>query len=209
MRDPDARNQSDFIIINNDHYDEARVQDKGMVFEYQVKVRDPKQANEVASAIDRMFMNSSYPTQTEPTREMAQQNMRSIGDVSLVTRAVIAAVLFSLLFSIGALLMQSVRERTGELAVLKAVGYSDRAVMALLMAEAALLCLVFAAAGLAASWGLFWIAERINFWPQHIQLTVPVLILGTGLALMLAAVSALLPAWKGLRLPVARAMAEN
>lgn len=209
MRDPDARNQSDFIIINNDYYDEARVQDKGMVFEYQVKVRDPKQANEVASAIDRMFMNSSYPTQTEPTREMAQQNMRSIGDVSLVTRAVIAAVLFSLLFSIGALLMQSVRERTGELAVLKAVGYSDRAVMALLMAEAALLCLVFAAAGLAASWGLFWIAERINFWPQHIQLTVPVLILGTGLALMLAAVSALLPAWKGLRLPVARAMAEN
>jgi putative ABC transport system permease protein len=209
MRDPAARNQSTFIVINNDYYNEARVKDKGMVFEYDIKVRDPKQADEVASAIDQMFMNSSYPTQTEPTREMAQQSMRSIGDVNLVIRAVIAAVLFSLLFSVGALLTQSVRERTGELAVLKTVGYSDRAVMALLMTEAALLCLVSAALGLAVSWILFWIAERTNFWSQHIQLTVPVVALGAGLALLLAVVSALLPAWRGLRLPIARAMAGN
>lgn len=207
MKDADARSHSTFILINNDYYDEARAMDRGMVEQYMVRVRDPKQANAVAAAIDRMFTNSRYETRTEPLREMAQQGMRSIGDLNLVIRAIIGAVLFSLLFSIGALLMQSVRERTGELAVLKAVGYSDRAVMMLLVTEAILLCLVSAALGLAVSWGLFWLAERINFWPHYIQLTAPVVALGAALALLLALVSALLPAWQGLRLPVARAMA--
>jgi putative ABC transport system permease protein len=207
MKDADARSHSTFMVINNDYYDEARAQGRGMVAQYMVRVRDPKEANAVAAAIDRLFENSSYETRTEPLREMAQQGMRSIGDLNLVVRGIIGAVLFSLLFSIGALLMQSVRERAGELAVLKAVGYSDRAVMTLLVTEAILLCLSSAALGLAASSGLFWLAERTNFWPQYIQLTAPVVALGAALALLLALASALLPAWRGLRLPVARAMA--
>lgn len=207
MKDSDARSHSTFMVINNDYFDEARAQNKGMVAQYMVRVRDPEQANAVGAAIDRLFTNSSYETRTEPLRQMAQQGMRSIGDLNLVVRGIIGAVLFSLLFSIGALLMQAVRERTGELAVLKAVGYSDHAVMALLVTEAALLCLFSAALGLAVSSGLFWLAERTNFWPQYIQLTAPVVAMGAALALLLAVASALLPAWRGLRLPVARAMA--
>lgn len=207
MKDADARSHSTFIVINNDYYDEARALDRGMVSQYLVRANDPGQADEVAAAIDRKFDNSTYETRTEPMREMAQQSMSSIGDINLVIRAIVGAVLFSLLFSIGALLMQSVRERSGELAVLKAIGFSDRTVMSLLVAEATLLCLVSAAMGLALAWILFRIAERIDFWPLHIQLSAPVLARGAGLAIVLAAASALLPARRGLRLPVARAMA--
>ncbi|HXS21501.1 MAG TPA: ABC transporter permease [Steroidobacteraceae bacterium] len=207
MKDADARSHSTFIVINNDYYDDARALDRGMVSQYLLRVNDPKQADEVAAAIDRKFDNSTYETRTEPMREMAQQSMSSIGDINLVIRAIVGAVLFSLLFSIGALLMQSVRERSGELAVLKAIGFSDRTVMSLLVTEATLLCLVSAALGLALAWTLFWIAERMNFWPLHIQLSAPVLARGAALALLLAAASALLPALRGLRLPVARAMA--
>ena len=207
MKDADARSHSTFIVINNDYYDEARALDRGMVSQYLLRVNDPGQADEVAAAIDRRFDNSTYETRTEPLREMAQQSMSSIGDINLVIRAIVGAVLFSLLFSIGALLMQSVRERSGELAVLKAIGFSDRTVMSLLVAEATLLCLVSAGLGLALAWILFWIAERIDFWPLHIQLSAPVLARGAGLAAVLAAASALLPARRGLRLPVARAMA--
>lgn len=207
MKDADARSHSTFIVINNDYYDEARALDRGMVSQYLLRVNDPGQADEVAAAIDRRFDNSTYETRTEPMREMAQQSMSSIGDINLVIRAIVGAVLFSLLFSIGALLMQSVRERSGELAVLKAIGFSDRTVMSLLVAEATLLCLVSAGLGLALAWILFWIAERIDFWPLHIQLSAPVLARGAGLAAVLAAASALLPARRGLRLSVARAMA--
>jgi len=207
MKETHTLGSSNSVVINNDYYDEARAQDRGMVTQYVLRVADPRQANQVAGAIDRMFDNSTYETRTEPVREMAQQSMRSIGDIDLVIRAIVGAVLFSLLFSIGALLMQSVRERSGELAVLKAVGYSDRTVMALLVTEAALLCLVSAALGLTLASVLFWVAEQVHFWPMYIQLTAPVVAVGAGLALLLAALSAVLPAWRGLRLPVARAMA--
>jgi putative ABC transport system permease protein len=207
MKKRTARTQSSFIVINNAYYDEARATDRGMVGQYMLRVDDPKHAQAVAAAIDRLFANSSYETRTEPVREMAQQSVRSIGDLGLVVHAIVGAVLFSLLFSIGALLMQSVRERSGELAVLKAIGYSDRAVMTLLVVEAAALCLVSAAAGLGLAAALFWLAARVDFWPLYIQLSLPVLSFGAGLALLLAAVSALLPAWRGLRLPVAQAMA--
>jgi putative ABC transport system permease protein len=201
------RNHSTFIVINNDYYDEARAADRGMVGQYMLRVDDPRHAGAVAAAIDRKFTNSSYETRTEPLREMAQQRMRSIGDLGLVIHAIIGAVLFSLLFSIAALLMQSVRERTGELAVLKAIGYSNRAVMTLLVAEALALCLAAAACGLGLASGLFWLAVRFNFWSADVRMPMPVLSLGAGLALLLAIVSALLPAWRGRRVPVARAMA--
>ena len=209
MKDTSTRNQASFIVINNDYYDEARASDRGMIDQYLLRVNDPGQAGEVATAIDRLFGNSTYETRTDPARQMAQQSMRSIGDVDLVIRAIMGAVLFSLIFSIGALLMQSVRERNGELAVLKAIGYSDRTVMAMLVAEAGLLCLVSAALGLALASALFRIAELINFWSQDIQLTTPVVTLGAALALLLALASAVLPSWRGLRLAAARAMAAG
>jgi ABC-type antimicrobial peptide transport system permease subunit len=86
---------------------------------------DPKQAAARADAIDALFANSSDETRTQSKREMAQSQFQAIGDVDFIVRSISAAVLFSLLFSISALLMQGVRERTTELAVLKAVGFES------------------------------------------------------------------------------------
>jgi putative ABC transport system permease protein len=207
MKDPEAREHSTFIVINYDYFNEARATEKSMIQQYMVRVTDPKRAGAVADAIDRLFANSAYETRTESVREMAQQQMRSIGDLDFVIHAIVGAVLFSLLFSIGALLMQTVRERTPELAVLKTVGFTDGAVVAILVVEASLLCVVSACLGLGLAALLFWIAERINFWPNYVQVPATVLAAGAGLALLLAAASAALPAWRGQRLQVAEALA--
>jgi putative ABC transport system permease protein len=207
MKDPEAREHSTFIVINYDYFNEARASDKNMIQQYMVRVTDPKRAAAVADAIDRLFANSAYETRTESVREMAQQQMRSIGDLDFVIHAIVGAVLFSLLFSIGALLMQTVRERTPELAVLKTVGFTDGAVVSLLITEASLLCVVSASLGLGLAALLFWIAERINFWPNYVQIPATVLAAGAGFALLLAAASAALPAWRGLRLQVTEALA--
>jgi putative ABC transport system permease protein len=207
MKDPEAREHSTFIVVNYDYVNEARASDKSMIQQYMVRVTDPRRAGAVADAIDRLFANSAYETRTESAREMAQQQMRSIGDLDFVIHTIVGAVLFSLLFSIGALLMQTVRERTPELAVLKTVGFTDGAVVAILIVEASLLCIVSACLGLGLAALLFWIAERINFWPNYVQVPASVLAAGVGLALLLAAASAALPAWRGQRLQVAAALA--
>ena len=91
-------------------------------------ISDPKRAAEMSDTIDRMFANSPNETQTASFRENAQQQMRSIGDLNFLIRAIVSAVLVALLFSITTMMMQTIRERTPELAVLKTLGFSDRAV---------------------------------------------------------------------------------
>jgi putative ABC transport system permease protein len=59
--------------------------------------------------------------------------MQSIGDMNFLVRAVVAAVLVALLFATATMMIQSVRERSLELAVLKAVGFTDRTVFLLVL----------------------------------------------------------------------------
>jgi putative ABC transport system permease protein len=206
-KDPAARNDSTMILINFSYYDEARARDNGMVQQYMVRVADPKRAAAVADAIDNQFSNSAYETRTESWREIAQAQFRSLGDLDFTVHAITAAVLFSLFFSIGASLMQNVRERTPELAVLKTVGFTDGAVVALLVAEATLLCLVSAALGLGLARLLYWSAHRLNLMGGKLDIPASVLAAGAALAVFLALISAMLPAWRAMRLQVVEALA--
>ena len=70
--------------------------------------------------------------------------------------SIIGAVLFALLFVTGNTMMQSIRERVPELAVLKTYGLQQRWPSTLLVfAESALLCVTAAAVGLAVAAALF------------------------------------------------------
>src|SRR5258708_23493701 len=75
--------------------------------------------------------------------------MQSIGDMNFLIRAIVAAALVALLIATATMMIQSVRERSLELAVLKAVGFTDRAEFLLLLGEALVVCVAAAAFGLA------------------------------------------------------------
>jgi putative ABC transport system permease protein len=207
--DPARRDQGTIIVINYSYFDEVRAYNKGMVQQYMLRVADPKQAAVVADTIDDLFANSPNETRTESLREIAQSQFRSLGNLDFTVRAITGAVLFSLLFSVGATMMQAVRERTPELAVLKTLGFTDAAVVALLVAEATLLCVVSAVLGLELATLLLWVATKVNILGGHITIPLRVLATGAGLALTLAFMSALLPAWYGKRLQVAEALADR
>lgn len=196
---------SEFMIINFAYFDEARQGQNGAVQMYYLKVDDPKQALAVTQAVDNRFINSSNETRTESIREMVQSQMQSIGDMNYVVRAIVGAVMFALLFSTGAMMMQSTHERTPELAVLKTLGFTDRKVFYLILIEAVILCVASAALGLALAARLIPLAKRF----VQIDLVMPqsVMLAGAIMAIALALISAALPAWRGLRLQVAEALA--
>jgi putative ABC transport system permease protein len=111
-----------------------------------------------------------------------------------------------LLFATGALMMQSIRERTPELAVLKTVGFSDRSVMLLILGETLVLCLAGAAIGLLLGTRLLPAArEEIG------TVTVPPSVFVTGLAfaVVLALAGGAMAGWRGLRLRVVDALANR
>ncbi len=196
--------ESGLIVINYAYLDEARAQNKGTVRNFYAIISDPKRAAEMSDTIDRMFANSSNETKTGSFRENAQQQMRSIGDLNFLIRAIISAVLVALLFSITTMMMQTIRERTPELAVLKTLGFNDRTVFLMVVGEGLLICLAAAAIGLALALGVFPYAGK--FIPG---LSMPSIVIAFGLigAVFVALVSAAVPAARAARLPVVDALA--
>jgi putative ABC transport system permease protein len=192
------------LLANYDYLDEGRVSQKGTSTVFLVRVKDPEKASEIGMAIDRGFANSPYETKTASERQLAQDSVRQIGDVGLVVRLIMGAVFFALLFSVGAVMMQSVRERTPELAVLKTVGFSDNSILVLIVAESLLLCVVAAGIGLGLATALAPAIQRLAGFDIH---PGPAALIGLLLAVVLAIVTGLPPAVRGMRLQVVDALA--
>ncbi|MEO7208201.1 MAG: FtsX-like permease family protein [Steroidobacteraceae bacterium] len=204
--DSDIGGGLDTILINLGYLDEARALGKDTVQHFNVAISDPKQTATVADEIDRRFANSSQETKTESLLELAQSQAQSIGDMNFLIRAVVAAVLVALLFATASMMMQSIRERRLELAVLKAVGFTDRAVFLLILGEALLVCIAAAAFGLVLATLLLPLAARFV-----LGLSMPKIVVAIGLALAIgiALISAAVPAALAARLKVATALVNG
>jgi putative ABC transport system permease protein len=202
--DADLGGANDTILINYSYFDEARLSGKGTVKHFNVSASDPKLAVTVADEIDRRFANSSSETRTESLRELAQSQLQSIGDLNFLIRAVVSAVLVALLFATATMTMQSIRERTPELAVLKTLGFTDGSVFIFVLAEAMVIFVAAGACGLALALLVFPFASK--FVPG---LSMPAVVVGVGLACaaLVAVISAAVPAVVAARLKIATALA--
>jgi len=118
-----------------DYLDERRDILKGTVGWYMVKVADPDHAPQVAKTIEERFENSPFESTAETEKSFAAGFTKQIGNVKAIMLSIGSIVFFTLLLVTGSTMAMSVRERTGELAVLKTIGFSDNAVMVLVLAE--------------------------------------------------------------------------
>jgi putative ABC transport system permease protein len=199
------RGEASFVFANYYYIDDARALDKGTVSHFLAVAADPKQAAAVSEAIDLAFANSANPTATASFRERSQQTMQSLGDLNFAIRSILGALLVALVFSTATMMMQTVRERTPELAVLKALGFGNQLVLLLIAAESLLVCIAASLAGLALSWIAFPLAAK--YMPG---LSMPAVVVAFGLlgAVLVALISVSAPGLRAARLNVVDALAE-
>ncbi len=197
--------QGGYIVANYNYLDEARAINKGTVRNFYAVAADPKQAGAVIEAIDAAFANSPVETRTASFKDNAQQQMRQIGDLNFAIRSILSAVLVALLFSTSTMMMQTIRERTPELAVLKSLGFTDRAVFLMVLAEALVTYVAAALDGSGARDGACfptprnsWRVSACRWWS---------LSSGVIAAVFVALISAAVPAVRAARLQVADALA--
>jgi putative ABC transport system permease protein len=205
-KDSDVGTGSNVLLINYAYYDEARLAGKGTVSHFNVAISDPRLAASVADDIDRRFANSSNSTRTESLRELAQSQMQSIGDLNFLIRAVVSAALVALLFSTATMMTQSIRERTPELAVLKTLGFTDRAMFLFILTEAMAVFIAAAACGLSLALLVFPLAAK--FIPG-LSMPLAVALVGLAYAVLAAAISASVPAARAARLNIVAALASR
>jgi putative ABC transport system permease protein len=198
---------SDAFFFRYDYLDEARSDDfGGLVGWYIVKVADPGRSREIAVAIDDMFANSSAETKTTTEKGFAEGFANQIGDVGSIMTAILAAVLFTILLVVGNTMAQAIRERTSELAVLKTLGFSNAAIVVLILAESLLLVGTGGLIGLALAWIIVQQGDPTGgFLPSFVLANRDI---GLGLLVIaaLAAAAALLPAAGAMRLRITDAL---
>jgi putative ABC transport system permease protein len=196
----------DEFFFNVDYFDEGRAFGNGLATMYIVRVDDPARGAQIAQDIDALFRNSPYETLTQTDRDFIRAQIDRIGNINYIVNAIVGAVLFTLLFLTGNTMMQSIRERIPELAVLETYGFTSTAITALVAGESLLLCLVAAGIGLGIAAASFPMAfESMGVAPLPLEASV--VLTGAGVATLLALVSALPPIWRVQRLNIVDALA--
>ena len=155
-------------------------------------------------AIDGEFANSAGETRTQTESAFASSFMKQMGNIEFLILAIGSIVFFTLLLVTGNTMAIAVRERTAELAVLKAVGYSDRFVLGLVLAESLLIAALGGAVGL-------WLASIVagkditsGILPTY--LSGASIAGGVAMALGTGVLAGLLPAVSAMRLHVTDAL---
>ena len=178
----------------------------GQVGWYAIRVKDPAAAAEVAKAVDTEFENSSAETKTEPEGAFIQGWVNQIGNIALITASILGAVFFTILLVAGNTISQSVRERIGELGVLKAIGFSNGQMLALVLLESCLLAVAGGAIGLGLAWLVTSRGDPTGGLLPLFYFPSRDLIMGFGFSLALGLVTGFFPALQAMRLRVADAL---
>lgn len=193
------------MYLRYDYLDEARANGKGTVHQYMVAIDDAARATAISTEIDSLFANSGNETTTMNEKEYVVAQFRQVGNIRMFVYSIISAVLFTLLFLAGNTMAQSVRDRISEIGVLKTLGFSDTTVWRLVVVEAAVLCLLAAAGGLAiAALGFPRAFGALGLGP--LPLSPRVYLAGFGIALAVAVISASIPALRAKRLTIVDAL---
>jgi putative ABC transport system permease protein len=201
-----ASAQSSTVLFHHEMFEEGRSFGKGTVGWIEERVQDPAQAAQIAGRIDTLFANSPNETKTQPANDFAMTFIKQFGDIGFVLRAILGAVFFTLLFLTGNTMMQSVRERIPELAVLKTLGFGDGHVLGLVLAESLLLCVIAALLGLALSYAALPVIKQGL---QGVELSPRALIPGLGVAVLLALIVGMPPALRAMKLNIVDALADK
>lgn len=171
-----------------------------------LQLEDPDRAAEIAAAIDAMFKNSTAPTKTETERAWQAGFITMWGNIGFLVRALGTAVFFAILFVAANTMMMAARERVGEYAIMKTLGFQNGTVFGIVLAESLLITLVGGGLGLWMAHGAFSRPTPINQFFPGFGVQSSTILLGLGLALLLGLVSGAIPAWQSARLSVVNAL---
>ncbi|MGH8125655.1 MAG: ABC transporter permease [Rhodanobacteraceae bacterium] len=190
------------------YFDEARQFGNGSVGWYQEKIASPDQASRVSSAIDAISANSDHETKTETANAFTASFISQLANIGLIVSGIMAAVFFTLILLTGNTMAQAVRERIPEIGVLKTIGFSNRSVLSLVLAESVLLVVIGGVIGMLLAMVV------VGGLKATLGQTLPMANVGGAiwgpaiiLMIVIGVVVGVLPALRGMRLQIVDALA--
>jgi putative ABC transport system permease protein len=160
---------------------------------------------ELCEAIDDRFASSDNPTRTQTEGAFAQMFTDMMGNVQAYIRNISLAVMFSLTLVAANAMAMALRERTTEIAVLKAIGFPRSRVLGMVLGESCLISGIGGVVGLVAGCGFLQAlhAGMVQMFPLTIfDLAGPWMLITVAIGVGIGLVSGLVPAVRAARLSV-------
>jgi putative ABC transport system permease protein len=179
---------------------------KNTVGWYVVRLNNPDDATGVVKKIDDTFANSSYETKSATELAFAAGFAKQTGNIEFLMLSIGAIVFFTLLLVTGNTMAIAVRERTPELAILKALGYSNGFILIYVIAESVSIAVIGGVIGLG-------LAKLVTLGGSPVPSMLPLFYLPMGqagygviVALVIGGLAGLIPAITASRLRVVDAL---
>ncbi len=206
----DAASNSDVMYFNKEYIDQALPERRrGFVDTFYVLIDDPQHSLRIAEAIDAEFRNSTGATKTESEQAFVVGFLSMLGNVRMFLVWISAAVMFTILLVSANTMAMSVRERVREVGVLKTLGFTPRAILGLILGEAAAISVAGGAIGYLISTVLLKGVQRSpmgGFLPALRVMDPPIAAVCIALAASIGLVSSLVPALGASRAPIVEAL---
>jgi len=179
---------------------------KGLIGWYIVKIDDPAKATELGHTFDEMFANSGYETKTTTEKGFVEGFAKQIGDIGAITVAIASTVLFMFGLVAASTMVQSVRERTSELAVLKTLGFKDATILGLVLSESLFITIVGGGLGLGVAWLVVQRGDPTGGLLPIFILPQKDILIGIGLMVLMGLFAGIAPAMGAMRLRITDAL---
>lgn len=201
---------TNFLLFQYEYFNETRSFGKDTIGWLVLQTTSPARNDQVSKAIDETFANSSAETSTDTEKAFNKAFMAQLGNIALIVSLVVGAAFVTILMIVGNTMVMSVRERTREIGVLKALGFPGPRILKLVLAESILLALIGGLPGLAAAALVTssLSASLVNFVPG-LALTPTIIAIGIALMIALGLATGLVPAVNAMRLKVAAALGRG
>jgi putative ABC transport system permease protein len=201
-------NQNETLYFNWDYLDDslpAASDLRDMIQQYHLEVTSKGAVLSVARTIDAKFRNSPYPTKTETEQAFMLSFVSFLGNLKLFLAAIFGAVTFTVLLVSANTLSMSVRERIHEIGIMKTLGFTNAAILGIILGEAGLIALAGGAAGCVMAGALCGVIRQspgMAIFLKTLSVTPSVVVLCLAVAMLIGFVSALAPALGAARTPI-------
>jgi len=193
------------LYFNAKYLEEAVPWFKGQAGWYATQVDSADDVARVSKEIDEMFRNSPLPTKTESEKAFQLGFVASLGNVKAFILGICGAVVFTIMLVSANTMAMSVRSRTREVAVLKALGFTRQGVLSIFVSESVALSLAGGVLGILTAIPLIALLTRgfIGLGiPLNMRVNVPTAVLSLLVAVSLGLVSGYLPAQRASRMNI-------
>jgi putative ABC transport system permease protein len=183
---------------------------RDLVGYFSVRVDDPARSGAIAAVIDSMFANSAHETKTESERAFQLGFVAMSGAILAAVRVVSYVVLVIILAVVSNTVAMGVREKTVDLATMRALGFRPRHVLGLVLAQSTAIGVMAAAVGIAAAPLITRafarvVARSFGAFPRAV-LHPETLVIGGAASILVGVLAGALPALRAARLPVAEGL---